>query len=101
MCDPLINIHNAATIASVMSQWDTHWDALGNHIAALVVAIYELILFILSSSGIILCMRPANGRRRYNVTSSLIGWTHTQKDPSQVENWTNLFTCKQLIFLTW
>ena len=30
---------------------------------------------------IILCMRPANERRRYNVTSSLIGWAHTQNDP--------------------
>ena len=30
--------------------------------------------------GIILCMRPANERRRYNVTSSLIGWAHTQID---------------------
>ena len=34
--------------------------------------------------GIVLCMRPANGRRRYirrryNVTSSLIGLAHTQK----------------------
>ena len=26
-------------------------------------------------------MRPANERRRYNVTSSLIGWAHTQNDP--------------------
>ena len=32
-------------------------------------------------SGIILCMRPANGRRRCNATSSLIGWAHTQNDP--------------------
>ena len=31
--------------------------------------------------GIILCMRLANERRRYNVTSSLIGWAHPQKDP--------------------
>ena len=31
--------------------------------------------------GIILCMRPANERRRYNVTLSLIGWTHSQNDP--------------------
>ena len=31
--------------------------------------------------GIILCMRPANERRRYVVTSSLIGWAHTQKYP--------------------
>ena len=29
-------------------------------------------------SGIILCMRPANERRRYTVTSSLIGWAHKQ-----------------------
>ena len=31
--------------------------------------------------GIILWMRPANERWRYNVTSSLIGWVHTQFDP--------------------
>ena len=31
--------------------------------------------------GIFLWMRPANGRRRYIVTSSLIGWAHTQNDP--------------------
>ena len=30
---------------------------------------------------IILCMRPANERWRYNVTPSLIGWAHTQNDP--------------------
>ena len=29
----------------------------------------------------ILCMCPANGRWRYNVTSSLIGWVHTQNYP--------------------
>ena len=32
-------------------------------------------------SGIFLCKRPANGRRRYNVMSFLIGWAHTQNDP--------------------
>ena len=31
--------------------------------------------------GIILDMGLANERRRYNVTSSLIGWTHIQNDP--------------------
>ena len=30
---------------------------------------------------IILCMHPANERRRYNVTLSLIGWVHPQNDP--------------------
>ena len=33
------------------------------------------------SAGIILFMRPANEGRRYSVTPSLIGWTHTQNDP--------------------
>ena len=32
-------------------------------------------------TGVILCMRPNNERRRYNVTSSLIDWAHVQKDP--------------------
>ena len=32
-------------------------------------------------AGIILCMRPANERWRYNVTASLVGWAHAQKDP--------------------
>ena len=31
-------------------------------------------------AGIILCMCPANEGRRYNVTSSLIGWVHTKND---------------------
>ena len=32
-------------------------------------------------SRIILCMRSANERWRYIVTSSLIGWAHAQNDP--------------------
>ena len=32
-------------------------------------------------TGIMSHMCPANERRRYNVTSSLIGWAHTQNDP--------------------
>ena len=31
-------------------------------------------------AGIILFMRSANGRRCHNVTSSLIGWAHSQND---------------------
>ena len=31
-------------------------------------------------AGIILCMHPANERRRYSVTPSLIGWVHTQNE---------------------
>ena len=32
-------------------------------------------------TGIILCKCPTNERWRYNVTSSLIGWAHTQNNP--------------------
>ena len=38
-------------------------------------------VFLYLSAGIILCMRPANERWRYSVTSSLIGWAHSQNDP--------------------
>ena len=34
-------------------------------------------------AGIILCMHPANVRRRYNVTLSLFGWVHSQNDPCE------------------
>ena len=37
--------------------------------------------FDLCCTFVILCMHPANERRRYSVTSSLIGWLHTQNDP--------------------
>ena len=30
--------------------------------------------------GVSLCMRPVNERRRYTVTSSLIGWSHIQNN---------------------
>ena len=38
-------------------------------------------LFWFQDTGIILAMGSANERRRYNVTSSLIGWAHTENDP--------------------
>ena len=38
-------------------------------------------------TGINLCMHPANERRRYIVTSSLIGWAHTQNDPWRQVHW--------------
>ena len=33
---------------------------------------------------IILCVCPANERQWYIVTSSLIGWAHTQKIPAMI-----------------
>ena len=42
-------------------------------------------------SGIVLCMGSANERRRYIVTSSLIGWAHTQNDPGEYMYSSTLF----------
>ena len=54
---------------------DQNWDDLSNVKPGIFV-----------KPGIILCMHPANERRHYNVTSSLIGWAHihiiyVQNDP--------------------
>ena len=42
----------------------------------------------ISLEEFILCMRPANERQRYIVTSSPIGWAHTQNDP-----WPHVLLC--------
>ena len=43
--------------------------------------------------GIISWMRPANERRRYNITSSHIGWAHTQNDPYKEDmNWIDVYS---------
>ena len=42
--------------------------------------IYKLYMKKPQLAGIILCMHPANQRQCYIVTSSLIGWAHTQND---------------------
>ena len=58
-----------------------------------------IIHFDLSShcnAGFILCMRPANERRRYIVTSSLIGRTHTQNEPCN-ENACEMSWCHNVI----
>ena len=74
--------------------------------------------FIHSTAGIILYMCPANERRRYIVTSSLIGWAQTQNDPYIVLLWNETMlkfeveiaalnpasgddSCAQLHYLMW
>ena len=44
--------------------------------------------------GIILCMRPANERQCYIVTSPLIGWAHTQNDPCMSRQTVSLGVCQ-------
>ena len=41
-------------------------------------------------------MGSANKRRRYNVTSSLIGWAHTQNDP-----WNYIYEDHCLVYALW
>ena len=45
-------------------------------------------------TGSILCMHPTNERRRYNVTSSLIGWAH-------IQNYRWNTTNHQLMLISW
>ena len=50
-----------------------------------VTLLWNKLCFVIHITGVfsswpILYMRPANERRRYIVTSSLIGWAHTQND---------------------
>ena len=51
-------------------------------------------MWTVTSSGLILDLHPANERRRYKVTPSLIGWTQTQNQPcilrSELSDSTNL-----------
>ena len=44
-------------------------------------SLWSLDLHTVNYTGIILCMCLTNERRLYIVTSSLIGWAHTQNDP--------------------
>ena len=63
------------------------------HPAIILVAGYSLVLALYR--GIILGMGSANERRRYIVTSSLIGWAHTQNGTCWIvlRNHTNILYC--------
>ena len=69
-------------------------------------SITEHILMRQWDTGFILYMRPANERWHYNVTSSLIGWAHTQNDPwrQQPIQWVNLSSKRYIMtmdFFKW
>ena len=48
--------------------------------------------------GSFFCMRPANERRRYILTSSLMAWVHTQNDPEYV--YTSIFEIRNIIIVS-
>ena len=59
-----------------------------SHTTALVQII--VIEIFIQGPRIILCMHPANERLCYIVTSSPIGWAHTQNDPWGSHSWEKL-----------
>ena len=67
-CRPVSWVRN---ISGLIFKWNP-W-----HIWLKIVGTSSHLIF-WTRAGIILCMRPANEWRRYNVTSSLIGWAHSQ-----------------------
>ena len=67
------NTHNVLLLCLLLQLFITHFIPL--HI----FLTFSIHLYF--SAGIILCVRPANQRWRYIVTSSLIGWAHPQNDP--------------------
>ena len=75
-----MNVHSIFTITSVLVTnmytqtlfWLQWWKKRFNK---------TQILINTHCPGIILYMRPANARRRYSATPSLIGWAHTDNDP--------------------
>ena len=49
--------------------------------------------------GLILGLRPANGRRRYKVTPPLIGWAQTQNQPLNTMLADTLAFCSSSLWL--
>ena len=61
--------------------WSKYWISVSVHPWVIIISVDPIGLVLMYRiSGIILCMRPANERRRYNVTSSFIRWVHSQND---------------------
>ena len=72
------------TFSAILLSINTHDNAWS---VTKVFSVHELLLrtyvkwLEYELAGIILCMRPANEKRPYSVTSFLIGLAHTQNDP--------------------
>ena len=70
----LSRCYNAYTSCCVLSIYYVLWIYRGHSLQSQT-----------HTQGIILCVRPANERRHYIVTSSLIGWAHAQNHPRTEE----------------
>ena len=81
---------------SLQSNAVSHW--LGANIESALILASMSVCLPTADPGIILCMHPANERRRYNVMSSLIGWVPAQNDPCDLSDWTLKYTIWSLIW---
>ena len=61
---------------------EKHWHTFISY-----VALYGSPFPITIYAGIILCMHPANDRWHYIITSSLIGWAHSQNYPCSSQDY--------------
>ena len=66
--------YNPSPMIVLFDLWDLHASDI-NLIPGEAMKIWR------AEVGIIFLMRPANEKRRYILTSSLIGWAHTQNYP--------------------
>ena len=90
--DPIRRHIYVSLIISVWTQrhkllWtDRHsWEMLCIFWRKILTIWWRFYCWLILEAGITLCMGSANERRRYNVTSSLTGWTHAQNDPCEVQ----------------
>ena len=74
------------TAASHRNQCVKHWD-LGSLLVSNCISPYRSYVDTNAITGLILGLRPANERRCYFVTTSLIGWAQTLNQPCIILNW--------------
>ena len=92
LCGVLVNgkIHITFTCEGHQCLWCVIWKIMA--------AEASLLLLWPGKSGIVLCMRPANEKRRYNITSSLIGWAHAHNHILRNTSSTNEYIWTHLCF---
>ena len=73
--------YNGCNYLSMLGLKLNHVSKSGLRQRASAILLVTSFICLIWLTGNILCVHPANERRRYNVTLSLIGWAHAQNDP--------------------
>ena len=87
LCVQIPKCQNFWTVRCLAGSWSVSWLLCFSRIGSINVlslamesGVKQSLLIVAAVTGFILCMHPGNERRRYNVTSSLIGWAHAQNE---------------------